>query len=72
MTWNITPFLFKENTLIFPEATSRSLGDLLKKEKQKMNMFVTENMRKNYVEKKEKSETNIRKTDFKTRESFAS
>lgn len=31
MTWVITPFLFKENMLIFPETTARSLGDLLKK-----------------------------------------
>lgn len=31
MTWVITPFLFKENMLIFPETTANSLGDLLKK-----------------------------------------
>lgn len=41
MTWTITPFLFKENMLIFPETTARSLGDLLKKEKEKVNMFVS-------------------------------
>lgn len=46
MSWSITPFLFKENTLIFPEATSKSLGDLLKKEKEKLNMYVSENSRK--------------------------
>lgn len=67
MQWNITPFLFKENTLIFPEATSRSLGELLKKEKQKMNMFVTETARKDYVNRREKSEINTRKMDRNTR-----
>lgn len=31
MCWNICPFMFKENMLIFPEQTIRSFGDILKK-----------------------------------------
>ena len=49
--WDIKAFLFKENTVIFPEATTNSLGDLVKREKSNMNMFVSENIRKNYTER---------------------
>ena len=63
MCWNITPFLFKENILIFPEpdTTARSISDLLQKEKQKINMFVSENTRNSYLEKREKSEIMARR-----------
>lgn len=72
MTWVITPFLFKENMLIFPETTARSLGDLLKKQKEKINMFVSEDSRKDYLKQKQRADSLPRAlTERNTKESFA-
>lgn len=58
--------------LIFPETTARSLGDLLKKEKEKINMFVSENSRKDYLQQRQRADSLGRNiTDRNTKESFA-
>ena len=37
--------------LIFPENTAKSLSDLLRKEKEKVNVFVSENSRRDYIQR---------------------